>query len=321
VELIALVEELDRSGEWMLDGAATSSHWVAQNLDVELCTAREWLRIGRALRELPMTTVAFEAGLLSFSKVRVLSRVATSVTEEELLDLAHVTPAAQLPLAIARWRSGQETPEQTAERQHAARRTSWRIDLDGMWVGSLRLPPRLGASVAGIIDAEVMRASRRRRRATAVASAAAQSSAGRWPSIPQQRADAFLEVMTGGGAQTITELVFHVRGDGLSFDDGTPVPWDEMGALIPQSFIRALIHDADSNPVNASTRRRFPTTRQKRVVKEVTRGCVDCGAPVLIEYDHVPDYAESGVTDTRQMEARCHRCHHLRHRETGEDTS
>ena len=47
--LVHLVAELDRSGEWLLDGAATCAHWVAAALDVEVCTAREWLRVGAAL--------------------------------------------------------------------------------------------------------------------------------------------------------------------------------------------------------------------------------------------------------------------------------
>ena len=58
--------------------------------------------------------------------------------------------------------------------------------------------------------------------------------------------------------------------------------------IAPHSFLRALIHDAQARPVNASTRRRHPTARQKRVVKERDRTCVDCGGDLLLEYDHTP---------------------------------
>lgn len=54
--LLHAIARLDRSGEWLLDGAATCSHWVAAALEIEVCTAREWLRIGLLLGELRVTT-------------------------------------------------------------------------------------------------------------------------------------------------------------------------------------------------------------------------------------------------------------------------
>lgn len=71
-QLIALSVELDDSGEWALDGSPTCAHWLAATLDIEIGTAREWLRIGRALADLPMTTNAFTNRGLSFTKVRAL---------------------------------------------------------------------------------------------------------------------------------------------------------------------------------------------------------------------------------------------------------
>jgi hypothetical protein len=40
--------------------------------------------------------------------------------------------------------------------------------------------------------------------------------------------------------------------------------------IAPAAFIRALINDADIRPITASAKRRHPTTRRTRVVKEVT---------------------------------------------------
>src|SRR5690349_11993201 len=72
--LVRLAVELDESRDWALDGSSTCAHWIAEALDVEVCTAREWLRIGRALRALPTIAAAFEARGLSYSKVRALTR-------------------------------------------------------------------------------------------------------------------------------------------------------------------------------------------------------------------------------------------------------
>ena len=96
-------------------------------------------------------------------------------------------------------------------------------------------------------------------------------------------------------------------------DDGTPIPETVIERLAPMSFVRALIHDADGRPINASGRRRHPTTRQKRVVGERDRACVDCGREQLLEFDHVPAYERSGRTLVDELELRCAPCHHRRH--------
>ena len=48
--LVTLVAALDASGEWTRDGAPTCAHWVGDALDIEVCTAREWLRIAESAR-------------------------------------------------------------------------------------------------------------------------------------------------------------------------------------------------------------------------------------------------------------------------------
>jgi 5-methylcytosine-specific restriction endonuclease McrA len=110
-----------------------------------------------------------------------------------------------------------------------------------------------------------------------------------------------------------TEVVLHVRGDSATFDDGTPIMGTQIDRLLPHSFIRALIHDAERTPINASGRQRHPTTRQKRVVHERDRECVDCGTIDILEYDHKPDYAITGRTVVEELELRCGPCHDARH--------
>ena len=60
--LISRIAALDVSDEWAADGAASCAHWVAAALDTEVSTAREWVRIGRALRVLDEIDAAFAAG-------------------------------------------------------------------------------------------------------------------------------------------------------------------------------------------------------------------------------------------------------------------
>jgi hypothetical protein len=51
-------------------------------------TAREHVRVARALRELPVIRGEFGAGRLSYAKVRALTRIATPETEAGLAEIA-----------------------------------------------------------------------------------------------------------------------------------------------------------------------------------------------------------------------------------------
>ena len=146
--LVQLVAELDATEGWRGHGAPTCAHWVADALDLELCTAREWLRVGKALRELPHIDAAFDSGL-SYSKVRTLTRVATLENERDLLDIATATPAGKLGVVLAKWLMDREDPDETVRRQRAARSVSWWVEPDGVITGSFRLPAAVGKLLTG----------------------------------------------------------------------------------------------------------------------------------------------------------------------------
>jgi hypothetical protein len=105
----------------------------------------------------------------------------------------------------------------------------------------------------------------------------------------------------------------HVRADGCALDDGTPIAGSVIERIAPESFLRVLIHDADRRPINASGRQRHPTARQRRVVRERDRVCVDCGSTEFLQYDHDPDFDQSRRTIVGETWLRCWICHRLRH--------
>jgi hypothetical protein len=173
--------------------------------------------------------------------------------------------------------------------------------------GEFRLPPTVGRQLTAAIDTVV-----RRWYPEHSGSASADASTSQWPSLAQQRADALVQLLTEGGTTFVTELVISVRGDGASYDDGTPIPWTELERIAPEAFVRALIHDADGRPINASGRRRHPSVRQRRVVRARDGCCVDCGATELLEFDHAPPFEDSRRTIVDELELRCWPCHRNR---------
>jgi len=300
-ELVTLAAEFADSPEWLLTGSPTAAHWLAIIADVEPCTTREWIRIGRKLADLPAIADAFKTRAISYSKVRTLTRLATSDNEHELLDIATTTTAADLGRALATWLHRNSDDEDLGAYHQQQRSAKWRTEPDGMVSFSLRLPPLLAGMLITFLTTWVMR------------TRAQKTPAGEWPTVAQQHADAIEALVTEGAGTIDTEVVVHVKGYGNTLDDGTPLPDSIVAGLIPTGFISALVHDAKGHPIDATNRRRHPNRRQKRLVKERDQTCIDCGRHELLEYDHVPAYEETGHTIATELRLRCAPCHHNRH--------
>lgn len=111
----------------------------------------------------------------------------------------------------------------------------------------------------------------------------------------------------GGGGPMVAEVVIHVRGDGNTLADGTPLTDHAVGALLPESFVSLLICDSERRPIDASPRRRFPTRRQRRVIDERYRQCVSpgCVSEQFLQYDHRIPYAQGGLTVLENLQRLC----------------
>src|SRR5579862_458595 len=104
-------------------------------------TAREHVRVARALRDLPVIRAGFAAGRLSYVKVRALTRIATPVTEAGLAEIAGPMTGNQLERFARAHRRCSRADDAAGVR----RRLAWRFEEDGSLAGSFRLPPLAGA--------------------------------------------------------------------------------------------------------------------------------------------------------------------------------
>ncbi len=74
-------------------------------------TARELAQVGRALKRLPQIDAAFAEGMLRWSRVRVLCRVATAETEGEWLEAEAGTTQEELERMVRSKRPGEGPPK------------------------------------------------------------------------------------------------------------------------------------------------------------------------------------------------------------------
>ncbi|MBK7537301.1 MAG: DUF222 domain-containing protein [Myxococcales bacterium] len=94
--LLADLRTFDEAGGWYRQGFGTCAHWLSWRVGWDLGTAREHLRVARALHTLPQVSEALSAGQISYSKTRAITRVATAATEAVLLGYSQHCTASQL---------------------------------------------------------------------------------------------------------------------------------------------------------------------------------------------------------------------------------
>ncbi|WP_083419547.1 DUF222 domain-containing protein [Pseudofrankia sp. BMG5.36] len=146
---LVLLAIFDRRDGWRGQGFASCAHWAAWRCGLAVRTAREHLAVGHALASLPAVRTAFEAGRLSYSKVRAVARVAEPASEASWLKHALCCTAAQLERLAATY----ERLAGDHAGQRAGRRVSWRTDRDGMLRLTAVLPADEGAQLVAAIDA------------------------------------------------------------------------------------------------------------------------------------------------------------------------
>ena len=371
-KVVRLAAQYDTTLDWFHEGFKSPVVAIARTLDIHDSTAREWIRVGHALDELPLIHDAFARNELSYAKTRIVTRWADSENEADLLEIAHDRTANRLTTAIAGYIAGDETDDERDQRHQDNRSVTTYTDADGMLIIRVAVSPNVGKHVVAAIDTVVQRVAatphdeplgelgdeqdasadafqpqRVNQKVTLSSQSASADAPDRrtideptssgptmaeqlrklkrqWqpadddgfamPSLAQQRADAFVLLFLGKNIELITEIVVHVRGNGTTFDDGTPVTNNAVCQRLDQSFIRMMLHDMEGKPIDASNRRRHPTTRQKRVVLEAhNHECVDCQSPDLLELDHNPPYEQTRHTVTTELEPRCAPCHRARH--------
>lgn len=296
--LLRLVGEYDAANGWEASGQLSCAHWLAANLDIELSTAREQVRVARALRSLPETTARFEAGDLSYAKVRQLTRVADADSEVELLGLAAKHPAGQLARVLARWLERKD-PEAAEERRRGERGVSFRDEPNGNRTVIAQLPAAAAAVLQALVDAEV---------ANAPAGASEKGAP-----LRHRRADAFVRLIdrlaglagsdapagASGKGQLRPELVLHRRLGETSLSDGTVLPAAVARQFSCDCDVRVMTHLPDSSPADVSRRYRVVPPRLRMLVLERDGyQCTfpGCRAQHYLEVHHIIHWEDGGET-------------------------
>jgi hypothetical protein len=139
---LVLLADFDARRGWASWEMGSCAQWLSWKCQMSSGTAREHVRVARALRDLPVIRARFAAGRLSYAKVRALTRIAAPATEAGLAELAGPMTANQLERFARAHRRVTRADDAGAR---VRRRLTWRVEEDGSLSGAFRLPPLQGA--------------------------------------------------------------------------------------------------------------------------------------------------------------------------------
>ena len=323
--LLVLIREFDEKSGWNT-GFRSCAHWLNWRTGLDLGTAREKVRVAKALGVLPLLSEAMGCGELSYSKVRALTRVATPENEAELLEFARAGTAAHVEKLVRAWRRIDRQDEvQHENRRHASRYLQAYTDDDGMVVLKARLDPEVGAAVLKALEAAEQVLYDRERET--------KDEQGEGVPLRQRRADAIglvAESALAGGMDQGTraerlQVVVHVDEEVLKDPDALGVSMLEDGTNVSAETSRRLAcdagkvvmkHDSEGNILDVGRRTRTIPTPIRRALTVRDEGCQfpGCGLK-FCETHHLKHWADGGKTSLENLVLLCRRHHRAVHEE------
>jgi hypothetical protein len=330
VERLRRLAEIDRRRLFERDGHLSAASWLASTFKVAWGTAREHLRIARALEEMPQTRQALDAGELSMSAVRVLVATrdadpsAFGRCEKELVEAARIHSMQDLQRIAAYWRQAVET-ERSLEGDEKVRERR-RLHASVSFLGMVRvdgdLDPETGETLLTALRA--------------VLDAESRSGGGDDRTPAQRRADALGEICRQwldlaerpSVAGERPHVTVTVDADALQGALGETSELDHVGAVHPDAA-RRLACDASimrvvmagrSEPLDVGRRTPVVSPAMRRALIVRDRHCrfPGCDRPhTWCDAHHVVHWADGGPTALPNLLLLCRRHHRMFHERGG----
>lgn len=318
--LLECIREFDACGGWFEQGAVSCAHWLAWRVGLDTATAREKVRVARALGNLPAIDGALRAGKLSYAKVRALTRVATPQNEAKLLELAWVATGAQIERLCRGYRTAQSADDAPSPEARSVRQ---RPLPGGMVKLEIVLSPDEADLVMRAIDC-----SRECRGGTAAAQDDDSAETPARDGLPSRAdgavamAEAFLagNPVSGNGGERFQVMV-HLEKDMLgkggeliaTLDDGTRVSAEAFRRVACDCGVVAS--GSEGEPLNIGRRTRAIPPAIRRALMLRDRGCAfpGCTHTRFLHGHHIQHWLHGGETSVENLVTLCTAHHRLVH--------
>jgi len=306
--------------------------WLHDNFGLTFGAAREKVRTARALGSLPLIDAAFRDGELSYSKVRALTRAATSENEEQLLTLCRGSDAEGVERVVRQVKTQACLDDVQALIRSRSLSTRW--DETGALLVQGRLTPEQGEVFLKALAkaTEVLKKSCDTERDSLDTNANANADT-ETDTYWAYRADALVQVMADsliGGNPSAPgdrhQVHVHVSAETLAGEnteteiDKTHVPAE---TLHPETIRRlacdgglvTIIENAKGGPLSVGRKTRAipPSTRPALLSRDRHCQFPGCTQDRYVEGHHVVHWAKGGETRLDNLVLLCSRHHQAVH--------
>jgi hypothetical protein len=320
---LMLIAEFDRREGWSDGGTQSCAHWLNCKCGVSMTTAREKVRVARALENLPKISAAMARGELSYWKVRELTRVACEATEEYLLSIALHGTADHVEKTVRGFRRAKGAEDLSREaQQQANREVRYYYDEDGSLVLKARLPADLGALVLKALQSAMDQAPAPD--APAGVSEEPTSCAARRADALGLLAESFIEngpgALNGGDRNLITvhvaaETLRHHEAGCCEIEEGPSIAAETARRLACDASVVAVIENEAGEPLNVGRKTRTISAPLRRFLNARDRGCrfPGCTNTRWVDAHHIHHWANGGETKPSNLVSLCRFHHRLVH--------
>jgi hypothetical protein len=352
---LVLLGDFDARRGWASWDMTSCAAWLSWKCQMSSGTAREHVRVARALRELPVIRGEFAAGRLSYAKVRALTRIATPETEAGLAEISGPMTGNQLERFARAHRQVSQAEDDSAR---IRRRLTWRWEEDGSLAGAFRLPPLQAAVVLKALRAAA--GDLEHPHQDEGADVSAETPGGDQPRVETSSsladalvgiAEAFLAEKAAADNPDVYQVIVHVGTDVVAPPPPAEAPGDvsaETPAPAPQvpghpvdparchvedgpaispatarkmacaAALSWMLHDHDGTLLDVGRRRRRPTAALRRAARE--RDKCRCRFPGCesrrIDLHHIQYWSNGGRTALANLISLC-KYHHMLVHERG----
>ena len=312
-ELLVLIRQFDERAGFLQWGLGNCAEWLAWRCDLSMITAKEKLRVAHALKILPAISAAFSSGVLSYTKVRELTRVAHRDNEQDLLDLALRMTATHVAQRCRELRMGDEASIDMAARAFANRSLSVRRDPHrGTMIVTVELPMDTGELLEKALDKA------RDDEVLEIPDLADTS----WST---RQADAFLNMVTGYLSDTENDkqsndnylVTIHVEQSALQGKQGrSALPIETVKRICCDSHAVVLTETEKGEPLSIGRKSRIIPKGIECAVRARDNNCCKfpgCHNRRFLQCHHVEHWSNNGETSVENLMLLCTKHHTLLH--------
>jgi hypothetical protein len=304
--------EFAATDAWEEDGSASAIDWLRFNCHLTSVAAADRIAVGESLQRMPQSVEAAFNGEIGFAHLKGMARTADAIgdrfDEAVLLKKARENSPGKFYFICQHYRHAADRKGYEAEQTELVEKRKLTISTceDGAVLVNGVLDPVGGAAFRAALEP-----------------LARKSGAHDDRSLERRRADALVELSSGGGSQaqiqvtsSIETLLGLAGAAGADMEFSLPVSSTTVERLACDSSIARILLDSESTVIDVG--------RSKRVVSEPARRALiardghcrwpGCDRPASWSAaHHVVHWIHGGTTDLDNLILLCHRHHRMVH--------